>query len=127
MVFVCQAKMFSIFKTVLLFSIVLVAFILHEINADKNRQNTCDGSHGKCGLFKTVETDYGAIRGRVEKSLIHQKKYYSFKGIPYAKEPTGELRFKVCSVCTVHWSLYIMIIKNVYLPNCKFTKNHNII
>lgn len=45
--------------------------------------------------YKTVSTEYGMVRGRLETSYLNQKPYYSFKGIPYAKPPIGELRFKV--------------------------------
>lgn len=45
--------------------------------------------------YKTVETENGTVRGILSETLYHQKQYYSFKGIPFAKPPVGELRFKV--------------------------------
>lgn len=45
---------------------------------------------------KTVSTEYGLVRGRLEMTYLNQKPYYAFKGIPYASPPIGELRFKVC-------------------------------
>lgn len=36
----------------------------------------------------------GTLRGKKEISLYNDI-YYSFQGIPYAKPPVGELRFKV--------------------------------
>lgn len=45
--------------------------------------------------FRTVNTKLGQIRGIRKTSLLKQTDFYSFKGIPYAKSPTGELRFKV--------------------------------
>lgn len=45
--------------------------------------------------YKTVDTNNGKIRGIRKTSLIKEVNFYSFKGIPYAKSPTGELRFKV--------------------------------
>lgn len=45
-------------------------------------------------FYKTVETRNGAVRGLVKKTLLHQKPYYSYRGIPFAKPPLGELRFK---------------------------------
>lgn len=42
-----------------------------------------------------VQTNSGAVRGKVLQTLRHKLTYYSFKGIPYAKVPTGDLRFKV--------------------------------
>lgn len=44
---------------------------------------------------KVVETKYGLVRGFLATSLIKRIDFYSFKGIPYAKSPTGNLRFKV--------------------------------
>lgn len=45
--------------------------------------------------YKTVDTNNGKVRGIRKTSLIKEVNFYSFKGIPYAKSPTGELRFKV--------------------------------
>lgn len=42
-----------------------------------------------------VETKSGKIEGKEVKSIIKDKKYYSFLSIPYAKSPVGELRFMV--------------------------------
>lgn len=42
-------------------------------------------------LVKVVE---GELEG-IESVTEDGKKYYSFLGIPYAKPPVGELRFKV--------------------------------
>ena len=41
-----------------------------------------------------VDTRSGQLRGSVQKS-IDGFDFYAFKGIPYAKPPVGELRFKV--------------------------------
>lgn len=45
--------------------------------------------------YKTVETNNGLVRGKRGTTLLDNIQYYSFKGIPYAKSPTGSLRFKV--------------------------------
>lgn len=45
--------------------------------------------------YKIVETDNGQIRGVRNVTLLNGHIFYSFKGIPYAKAPTGSLRFKV--------------------------------
>lgn len=45
--------------------------------------------------YKTVQTTGGVIRGLTAKTLFEQKHYFAFKGIPFAKPPVGELRFKV--------------------------------
>ncbi|XP_046687969.1 esterase 6-like, partial [Homalodisca vitripennis] len=42
-----------------------------------------------------ISTKQGRLRGLVKKSIGRSNKlYYSFQGIPYAKPPVGNLRFK---------------------------------
>lgn len=41
-----------------------------------------------------VETDKGSVEGKVQYSRSG-KEYFAFQGIPYAKPPIRELRFKV--------------------------------
>ncbi len=43
-----------------------------------------------------VDTNYGPVRGLKRTSVVGEQ-YYSFRGIPYAKAPIGDLRFKVCN------------------------------
>lgn len=45
--------------------------------------------------YKIVETDSGPIRGVRNTTLLNGAIFYAFKGIPYAKAPIGDLRFKV--------------------------------
>lgn len=45
--------------------------------------------------FYTVETSSGRIRGVLNHSLFDGKSYVSFRGIPFAKPPINQLRFKV--------------------------------
>lgn len=42
-----------------------------------------------------VEIQQGKLRGTTGKDY-HGGSFYKFMGIPYAKAPKGELRFKVC-------------------------------
>lgn len=44
--------------------------------------------------FCTVKTKSGLIRGKFNRTLFDDKLYYSFKGIPFAKPPINELKFK---------------------------------
>lgn len=44
-----------------------------------------------------VETNYGPVRGQKRTSVLGEQ-FFSFRGIPYAKPPVGELRFKVCEL-----------------------------
>lgn len=48
-----------------------------------------------CNEHKIVTTKNGDIRGVRKSTLLENVDYYSFKGIPYAEPPIGELRFKV--------------------------------
>lgn len=45
--------------------------------------------------YKVVNTEHGLVRGKLNTTFLEAKPYYYFKGIPYAKAPIGELRFKV--------------------------------
>lgn len=45
--------------------------------------------------FRIVDTNLGQIRGIRKTSIRKQVEFYSFKGIPYAKPPINDLRFKV--------------------------------
>lgn len=43
----------------------------------------------------TVIIEQGALQGLHYKTQLSNKSYVSFLGIPYAKPPVGDLRFKV--------------------------------
>lgn len=45
--------------------------------------------------FCSIETESGFVRGKQNRTLYGKKPFYSFRGIPYAKPPVGNLRFKV--------------------------------
>ncbi|XP_031641091.1 venom carboxylesterase-6-like [Contarinia nasturtii] len=45
-------------------------------------------------MNETVVTVNGLIRGKLQKTIWYNKPYYSYKGIPYAKSPVDELRFR---------------------------------
>jgi carboxylesterase type B len=47
--------------------------------------------------FFIAHTEYGSVRGKRTTSALG-KEHISFLGIPYAKPPVGELRFKVSAV-----------------------------
>lgn len=41
-----------------------------------------------------VQTNYGPVRGCKRQSIVGEE-YLSFRGVPYARPPLGDLRFKV--------------------------------
>lgn len=51
----------------------------------------------QCLCDETIEVSLkqGVVFGKVEKTLMKNEKYFSFKGIPFAEPPVGELRFLV--------------------------------
>lgn len=71
------------------FNVVSIAYTILMIlkSMDKNQSEP--------DSYKMVTTENGAVRGRLELSFLRKVPYYSFKGIPYAQPPVGELRFKV--------------------------------
>lgn len=66
--------------------LLLFASIIHDV---------ISSSHDE---YRIIETNDGHIRGKSGTTLLDNVSYYSFKGIPYAKAPTGNLRFKVNTV-----------------------------
>uniref|UniRef100_A0A1A9W1E4 carboxylesterase n=1 Tax=Glossina brevipalpis TaxID=37001 RepID=A0A1A9W1E4_9MUSC len=43
--------------------------------------------------YEIINTNYGRVKG-VKRKTIYDQFYYAFEGIPYAKPPIGELRFR---------------------------------
>lgn len=75
-------------KSIILSSVVLIAsFIVSNIVWDYYVTNYSN--------FFTIEIEHGRIRGKLNRTLFDGKFFYSFRGIPFAKPPLGELRFKV--------------------------------
>ncbi|XP_016980680.2 esterase B1 [Drosophila rhopaloa] len=46
------------------------------------------------GHTVTLDTKFGQVRGLQRKTVYDEEPYFSFEGIPYAKPPVGELRFR---------------------------------
>lgn len=69
---------------ILKFSLSIETF---RIARNSNMNNTANSN-------ATVQTNYGLIKGVLTLSLLNNV-FYSFNGVPYAKPPLGDLRFKV--------------------------------
>lgn len=65
-----------------LFSLTLITFLYYR-EVTGNIENDV-----------VVDTVNGKVRGSIDLSISGDE-YFSFKGIPYAKPPVGELRFEV--------------------------------
>lgn len=69
-------------------AVIIIVVLLNICLACGNR-NTAPSA------TKSVETSDGTVIGRLEETIRLKKPFYAFRGIPYAKPPTGERRFKV--------------------------------
>lgn len=73
--------------------------------------------------YRIVETKYGKIRGIRNETLFQKIGFYSFRGIPYAKAPIGELRFKVCAT-SFAWEYFQISNRIEYMCLCIYFKRH---
>lgn len=65
----------------------------------------------------TIAVSQGVVRG-IEEKLPNGGSFYSFKGIPYAEPPIGELRFEVSmfrSICICSLFQYLVLIYRSHL------------
>lgn len=67
----------------------------------------------------TVNTKSGPVKGFKIASAFDYH-YINFIGIPYAKPPIGELRFKVCSFNNMHQHTILIF----YMQNINRKKNN---
>ncbi|XP_054012347.1 juvenile hormone esterase-like isoform X1 [Hylaeus anthracinus] len=95
-------------------------------------------------LTEIVHIDKGPVRGFVTKTAFHNIPYSAFLGIPYAKPPVGDLRFKAPVEINPWTNVYKAILErdacpqiqegkydgsedclhlNVYTPRTDFTRN----
>ena len=71
--------------------IVLLALTIYKVTSE---EEVVPLNEDKDDSMLTVTTDLGKVKGSKQLSS-KGKTYYSFHGIPFAKPPIGELRFKV--------------------------------
>ncbi|KAL1492073.1 hypothetical protein ABEB36_012568 [Hypothenemus hampei] len=64
---------------------------------------------------KNVHTNYGNVIGHLRTSIDGKNRYWAFPGIPYAKPPVGDLRFKN-PVPPDKWKYNLYLRK--YTPRC---------
>lgn len=60
--------------------------------------NSAFKNDNQLAIYSTIETENGAVRGKLDRTFLQNMPYYAFKGIPYAKPPIRELRFKVLEI-----------------------------
>lgn len=68
-------------------TIVLLVTVIRIIFAGNDDDTTTE--------YRTVETAYGSVRGKLATTIVGNRQIYEFLGIPYAKPPIESLRFKV--------------------------------
>lgn len=94
---------------IILFSLVVVVVILISIYVSDFATTDFDA-------YKVIETKDGAVRGQLKATNFNGKPYYAFQGIPYAKSPVGELRFKVSDSNRTSFAVITVSIQYIQAP-----------
>lgn len=76
-------------------SIISTLVIIFSVLSLSSKPANADSDTSEEDESSIVETESGRVRGRKNYTLYESKPYYEFKGIPYARAPVDELRFKV--------------------------------
>lgn len=83
-----NSRMFKITGCILVF-IILFPIALFLLLSLTWRSSEDDSE------YYIVETPNGRICGKQNRTLLEDRIFFSFRGIPFAKPPVDELRFKV--------------------------------
>lgn len=79
-----------------LYNIILISSIIYTTKSDDSYDRN----------RPIISVQQGKLQGVKEKNINGRTYFYAFRGIPYAKPPVQELRFKV---------YYILIYQEVYV------------
>lgn len=98
---VCR-KRDSNFSSSIFVTIVVLLVSINSINSKSptnddssiNQSTALDGTFYIDNPYKIVKTNDGSVRGQLKMTQFHGKPYHAYQGIPYAKAPIGDLRFK---------------------------------
>lgn len=106
-------------KLFVLFLIVLLLITL-QCNIGVSAHRFCESEVSECDELDDfcldisdedeydcfVETALGAVHGVQLATIFEDQSFCAFRGIPYAKAPTGSRRFRVISVQIIHLLIF---------------------
>lgn len=89
----CACFFLAEMKRLIISTLCTILFMIVILSARANGDG--ESSEEAENESSIVETESGRVRGKKNYTLIDSKAFYAFKGIPYARAPVDELRFKV--------------------------------
>lgn len=78
---------------------------------------TTAGTANEDGDVVTIETRQGSLKGLIQQAGS-TRNYFSFRGIPYAMPPVGDLRFKVGGIKLCYFYLRRGSQPKLYYTGC---------
>ena len=62
-----------------------------------------------------LRVQQGSLKGKILTSIASKREYFAFLGIPYAKPPVGDLKFKVISLYNNNYNRnYVVLIDSIH-------------